>query len=109
MLKIYISGKISGTDDYKERFEAAAECIRNIGFIPVNPVDLDAILPGSATSWEQYMQADMGLLRACEAVYLIPGWEESTGARIEKMEAERLRKPIFKSFAEIEEARKETR
>lgn len=108
-MKIYISGKVTGTDDYKERFEAAADHIRNIGFTPVNPVALDAILPKDETTWEQYMQADMGLLRACEAIYLIPGWEDSTGARIEKMEAERLRKPIFKSFAEIEEARKEAK
>ena len=97
MSKIYISGPISGVSNYKARFAVAAQEIRAKGYEAINPCDLDAILNPQTTSWQQFMLADMGLLRACDAVCLIEGWETSRGSRMELREAQRLGMTIYKS------------
>lgn len=38
--RIYISGPITGTTDYKERFAAAADFLRKGGYKPVNPTTM---------------------------------------------------------------------
>lgn len=96
-LKIYISGAITGTTDYKRRFKAAERKITAAGFEAVNPLNLDFILDPATTTWEQYMRADLGLLSACDAIYMIPGWESSKGARIEYEYAMLHGKKIFES------------
>lgn len=102
-MKIYISGRISGCTNYKEKFHRAAEEIRAKSHEAINPCDLDAILDPKTTSWEQYMLADLGLLRCCEALYLLPDWEDSRGARLEHREAIRLNLKIYKKMENIPE------
>lgn len=102
-MKVYISGPISGTSDYHDRFLRAAEAINGKGHEAVNPLDLGAILKPWTTTWEQYMVADLGLLRACEAAYFMPGWGNSTGAKIEHGEAVRRRLKIYYDLANLEE------
>ena len=101
-MKIYISGKISGTTDYKERFEKARQQIIQKGHEAVNPCDLDAILNPLTTTWEQYVTADLGLLRACDGVLFLADWGNSNGARIEHREAVRIQKKIFYKIDDIE-------
>ena len=103
-MKIYISGKITGTEDYPERFQRAAEAITAKGHEAINPLMLNTILNPWTTTWEQYMLADLGLLRASDAAYFMPGWEESNGARVEYGEAVRMQKRIFYQIEDIEEA-----
>ena len=105
-MKIYISGAISGTNDFTKRFSEAAERIRAAGHEPINPLDLNTILRPETTTWEQYMMADLGLLRASDAAYFMPGWANSAGATVEHTEAIRLHKKIFYDILKIEEARK---
>ena len=54
-MRIYISGKITGTTDYKEKFEKAAEQIAAKGHIPINPVDIDKVVKDELT-WSECMQ-----------------------------------------------------
>ena len=100
-MKIYISGPITGTTDYKARFEKAAESIRAKGHEAINPCDIDAILNPATTTHDQYMLADIGLLRCCAGIYQMPGWENSTGARLEAYEAARLHMIFYKNLDEI--------
>ena len=83
-MKIYISGPITGTADFKERFEAAAQKIRENGHEAVNPVKLHDILDPATTTWAQYMSAALGLLYACDAALFLPGWQLSKGATKER-------------------------
>lgn len=89
-MKVYIAGKITGTTDYKERFGDAAKKIELNGDIPLNP----AAQP-EGMSAEDYMSMCLPMLLRADAVALLPDWETSPGARIEKALAEYCGKRII--------------
>ena len=100
-MKIYISGRITGTDDFKTRFNLAAIEIRRKGHEAINPVGLHKILQPETTSWARYMAAALGLLYASDAILLLPNWENSKGAQKERAAALRLGMRIFYDPKEI--------
>jgi hypothetical protein len=78
-VRIYISGPITGTTDYKERFAAAEEKLKANGYEVVNPARVTESLPESLT-WEQYMGVAMKVMALCDSGYMLKGWRESAGA-----------------------------
>ena len=89
-ITVYISGAITGTADYEERFEAAECLLCKKRFKEViNPAAISALLP-KGMPWDTYMEVMLPLLRHCDAVYMLRGWEKSTGARIEREYAVKL-------------------
>lgn len=88
-MKIYISGKISGTHDYLERFKKAEDILKADGWQVINPAAIGDLLPKN-TTYKQYMQLDLMLLSMCDAIYMINGWENSEGAKAEHQYAEAL-------------------
>ena len=93
-MKIYISGKISGTDltETRKRFAAVAEATKRLGYEPVNPLENGLT---EHDSWEAHMLKDIADLLRCNAIYMLQGWEESKGARIEHYIATKKRMPIM--------------
>ena len=82
-MRIYISGAITGTDDYTERFERAERKLRERGETEIiNPAKVCASLPGTLTH-EEYMKICLAMLSLCDEVYLIPPWTDSRGVRQE--------------------------
>lgn len=87
MARIYLSGPMTGLPAFnKPAFKAAAEALRDQGHDVVNPADFD--LPGA--TWAEYMRQDIAALVTCDAIYLLPGWEHSKGARLEQHIADQL-------------------
>ena len=85
-MKIYISGPMTGYDDFnRKEFNKAALQIDIKGDTPINP----AILPDSLTQAE-YMDICLAMLRAADAIYMLNGFEESKGAMCELAYAEKL-------------------
>lgn len=80
--KIYISGKITGTNDFRERFAAAEERLKAQGYETINPARINAGLP-DGTPWETYMRRCIALLAEADAIYLLNGWRNSRGAHLE--------------------------
>lgn len=82
-MRIYISGAITGTTDYKERFAVAEEKLKANGYEVVNPARVTESLPKSFT-WRQYMRVALSAMAPCDAIYMLKGWEHSRGATIER-------------------------
>lgn len=82
MSKVYISGGITDVPDYRDRFLKAETRLISQGFTVVNPSRLNLIMPEDST-WDEYMIVALDLLRMCDMIFMLPGWEKSAGARIE--------------------------
>ena len=105
-MKIYIAGPISGTNDYSVRFGEAAAGILSKGHEPVNPTDLAMVIPlkgPNASTYSQTMTICKALLSACDAIYMMPGWQKSNGARQEHDEAVNKGLKFFNSISAIPE------
>ena len=93
-MKIYLSGKISGTDltHTRKRFSDVATTLRALGHEVTNPLcnGLSETAP-----WEEHIAKDIINLIDCEGIYMLQGWEDSQGARIEHAIAKELGKVVF--------------
>ena len=81
-MRVYISGAITGTDDYMERFAKAEKELTDKGWSVVNPAKVNAQLPED-TNYEEYMKMCFCMLDMCDSIYMIKGWEKSCGANRE--------------------------
>lgn len=89
MSTIYLSGPITGHDNWKDIFNAkAAELSED--YKVVNPVDVGEGLEAEFAAaglgsprYEDYIRRDLHRLLDCDAIFMLPGWTESTGATLE--------------------------
>ena len=93
-MKIYLSGKISGTDlNYVRRlFNKVATTLQALGHEVINPLCNGL---SEAAPWEEHIAKDIINLIDCEGIYMLQGWEDSQGARIEHAVAKELGKVVF--------------
>lgn len=105
-MKIYIAGPISGTTDYEERFEEAERAIQRKGHEAINPVHIRSVIEtvgAHAIRYDKLMNICKALVDACDAIYMMPGWQRSNGARQEHDEAVNHGLKFFASMAAIPE------
>jgi nucleoside 2-deoxyribosyltransferase len=85
MLNVYLSGPITGTEDFKDRFEFGEikvnQKFRNTARA-INPVKIAEQLPENIT-YEAIMQICFDTINSCDIVLLMPGWEDSKGCNQE--------------------------
>lgn len=77
-MKAFISGPVTGVEDYREKFKKAEAELLEQGYTVMNP----AVLP-AGFEWEEYMVITLAMLCSCDAIYMLPGWEHSKGATME--------------------------
>jgi hypothetical protein len=92
--KIYISGPITGTTDYMDRFALTERKFSSVGYAVINPAKVNACMPKN-TSWEQYMRMSFTMLEQADTIYMMRGWEDSPGARAELAFAWKYQKNII--------------
>ena len=86
----YISGPMTGLPGQNyAAFQAAAERLRARGVQVISPHEITPPGVGPWT-WAQHMRVDLAALLTCDVIVMLPGWEGSRGARLEKTVAEAL-------------------
>lgn len=81
MKRIYVAGPMTGLPHLNfPAFHAAAAELRAAGHHVENPAEINAD-PNAA--WSDCMRADIARLVTCDAVHVLPGWENSRGASLE--------------------------
>ena len=94
---IYIAGPITGVERYWEAFEKAEDELLGLGFIPLTPSRLPIGLTNA-----QYAKINLATIDAADAVYFLPRWDESKGARFEMSYCIYTGKPTFTDLKFIE-------
>lgn len=91
-MKVYISGPITGVEDFETHFNKAEEFLRKRGLEPVNPVKIGKALEkdGLHLEYSDYMRADIAELLKCDAIFMLDGSEDSEGACTEYCVAKSL-------------------
>jgi hypothetical protein len=90
MMKVYISGPITGIKDMnRSAFDEAKKALEALDYVAVSPLDV-CITAHGYWKWEDYMRADIEAMMKCGAIMMLDGWEQSKGAKIEHDLAEAL-------------------
>ena len=116
-MKIYIAGPYTPkTDNVHDAPRIAHQNVRKAiiaalklikkGHYPFVPhlshfMHLENDEPTESSYWVDY---DLKWLEACDAILLLPGWEESSGARREYEEAKKLGLKVYFSVDEVPDA-----
>ena len=95
---IYIAGPITGVENYWEAFEKAEDELLALGFYPLSPSRLPIGLTNA-----QYAKINLASIDAVDAVYFLPGWDNSKGARLEMEYCIYTGKPIITSLEFLKE------
>jgi hypothetical protein len=91
--KVYISGPMTGRPDFNyPAFHKAEEYIKSLGYIPLNP----ARNFGGRTDLprEVYLRKDVEMLLQANEVWVLPGWQEGEGSKLEVAIAQALNIPV---------------
>ena len=94
-MKIYLSGKISGDPNWEAKFNKWEKYFIELGYEVVSPTYTAKILQErhkklnySEPVWQDYVLLGLHFLNNFDkedAIFMIPDWQESDGAKIEKI------------------------
>lgn len=89
-MKLYLAGPMRGIPEYNfPAFHAAAKSLREQGHEVWSPAERDLQQDGfdpakdKAHPIRYYMRYDLPAVLESDAVAVLPGWENSTGAKLE--------------------------
>lgn len=80
-MRTYLAGPMTGRPELNfPLFHAEAQRLRDCGHEVVNPAEINV---NPAKGWTECMRADIAELVKCEAIAMLPGWQQSKGATLE--------------------------
>lgn len=99
-MRIYISGPMLGKKEKNyPLFDLAEEILTEKGWVPINPAihsrSLRAQRGEENVRRTELLHWDISKILECDALALLPGWENSDGARVERFVAEETGKKVF--------------
>jgi hypothetical protein len=93
MSVLYVAGPMTGYPDFNyPAFNAAARMLAGFGYSILNPVDAEEKnpTPGKPQEWDWYMRHALRMVLDADGIALLPGWEDSRGAKLEVAVAQAL-------------------
>lgn len=109
-MKVYISGKIGEqelSDATREKFAKAEQLLRSKGYRVFNPTTsglgnyAESLARTNNTAFYiEILLLDLRMLSTCDAIYMLPDYEESPGAMVELAFAEAIGMPVFEGDLE---------
>ena len=102
MKKINIAGKVSGLPIHKVTFKfgKAQRQLEKLSYDAVNP--LEVVNDWNAT-WQEAMSKCVNALVECDALFLLPDYEDSKGAQYELECAKELNLDIYYDINKVPE------
>lgn len=80
--RIYLSGPITGVEDFANKFDLVETELGILGFDKViNPSRLEDVIKNS--TYEEVMNIDIKLVDMCDLIVMLPGWKKSLGCNRE--------------------------
>lgn len=80
--KIYISGPMTGIHGLNYKAFSKAENMLKLKYkTVVNPHKIHR--SQTSLTWEEFMMADITALIECDYIYLLPGFQDSRGSKLE--------------------------
>ena len=90
---VYLSGRITGNDNYKREFACAELFLKQMGYIVLNLAEILKDL--GELSYEQCMQICYRLIDIADTIFMVSGWQKSKGANAELSYAKSLGKKVM--------------
>lgn len=101
MKVVYVAGKYrskQGIFGVTQNIEASRVVSRQLwamGLAPISPHCNSNLMDGPDIDDKVFLDGDLEILRRCDAVIMLPDWQESSGATAEKAFAESLGIPVL--------------
>ena len=90
---VYLSGKITNNENYKKEFASAELFLRQMGYIVINPAELEEVAEG--LTYEQYLHICYRLVDIADIIFMVSGWQKSKSANAELTYAKSLGKKVM--------------
>ena len=99
MKVVYIAGPFRGSNSWEmeqniRRAEALALEVWRLGAACICPHTNTRFFQGAADD-AVWLDGDLEILRRCDAVLMVSGWERSSGSKAEREEAVKVHIPVF--------------
>lgn len=78
-MTLYLAGKITGDDNYRNKFNKAAKMLEGLGYTVLSP----SVLPSKGFSYDAYIRMSTVMMDECDVVCFLPDWMDSPGAKKE--------------------------
>ena len=79
-MKVYLSGGITNAPNYKEIFAKAKRKLEAMND-DIRVVDPSCLHEG--LTYKQYIDISLEMLKSCDAIFMLNGYEDSNGSRFE--------------------------
>lgn len=96
-MKLYVAGPMSSLPDFNyPAFYAAAKQLREAGYEVENPAEneLAQDRPADEPMWLGFMRMSLVQISRVDGLALLPGWQNSDGAKLEEHIGQGLKLPV---------------